>query len=72
MGKASSLVIDMGGKHTTVSAVHDGYALQKSVVHSPLGGDALSGVVAKYLENQKIDVRPRCAFREEAKERRRV
>ena len=67
VGKASSLVIDMGGKHTTVSAVHDGYALQKSVVHSPLGGDALSDVVAKYLENQKIDVRPRYAFTKKQK-----
>jgi len=67
VGKASSLVIDMGGRHTTVSAIHDGYALQKSVVRSPLGGDALSDVVAKYLENQKIDVRPRYAFTKKQK-----
>ena len=98
VGKASSLVIDMGGKHTTVSAVHDGYALQKPVVKEEssadferLAGtckpsadaassnvvclppmsitklDALSDVVAKYLENQKIDVRPRYAFTKKQK-----
>jgi len=67
VGKASSLVIDMGGKHTTVSAIHDGFALQKSVVRSPLGGEALTDVVLKYLEKKKVDVRPRYAFTKKQK-----
>ena len=67
VGKATSLVVDMGGKCTTVSAVHDGFALQKSVVRSPLGGEALTDVILKYLEKQKVDVRPRYAFTKKAK-----
>ena len=65
--KATSLVIDMGGKQTTVSAVHEGFALQKSVVRSALGGEALTDVVLKYLEKQKVDVRPPYSFTKKVK-----
>ena len=46
-GRATALVIDCGGAGTTVAAVHDGYALQKAVTRSPLGGDVITDVVLK-------------------------
>ena len=62
VGKASSLVIDMGGRNTTVTAVHEGFALQKSVVRSPLGGEGLTDAILAHLDKKKVDVRPRYAF----------
>ena len=54
----------MEGKHTTVSAVHDGYALQKSVVHSPLGRRRRRRrKVFRKSEDQRCG--HRCAFRSE-------
>ncbi len=38
-GRSTALVIDSGATHTTVTPVHDGYALQRAVVRTPLGGD---------------------------------
>ena len=67
VGKASSLVIDIGGRNTTVTAVHEGYALQKSVTRSPLGGEALTDVILARLEKQKVEVRPRYAFTKKEK-----
>ena len=62
-GRATSLVIDCGGSGTTVAAVHDGYAMQKAVTRSPLGGDAITDIVLKYLEKNKgVPVRPRYEF----------
>jgi actin-like protein 6A len=52
-GRATALVVDLGAGGTTVTAVHDGYALRKAVTRSPLGGDALTKVVLKYLEKTK-------------------
>ena len=62
-GRATALVVDLGAGGTTVTAVHDGYALRKAVTRSPLGGDALTKVVLKYLEKtKKVQVRPRYEF----------
>ena len=67
-GRATSLVIDCGGSGTTVSAVHDGYAMQKAVTRSPLGGDAITDIVLKYLEKtKKTPVRPRYEFKRKPK-----
>mmetsp|Transcript_8166 Transcript_8166/g.20251 ORF Transcript_8166/g.20251 Transcript_8166/m.20251 type:complete len:447 (-) Transcript_8166:267-1607(-) len=63
-GRASSLVIDCGGSGTTVAAVHDGYAMQKAMTRSPLGGDTITDLVLQYLEKTKgIPVKPRYSFR---------
>ena len=62
-GRATALVVDCGAGGTTVTAVHDGYALRKAVTRSPLGGDALTSVVLKYLEKvKKVPVKPRYEF----------
>lgn len=67
-GRATSLVIDCGGSGTTVAAVHDGYAMQKAVTRSPLGGDAITNILLKYLEKTKgVPVRPRYEFKRKPK-----
>lgn len=41
-----------------------GYAMQKAVTRSPLGGDAITDIVLKYLEKAKgIPVKPRYSFK---------
>lgn len=51
-GKATSLVVDLGGQGTTVSAVHDGYALTKGFIRTPLGGDMLADCMLRHIEQQ--------------------
>mmetsp|Transcript_30869 Transcript_30869/g.67419 ORF Transcript_30869/g.67419 Transcript_30869/m.67419 type:complete len:456 (-) Transcript_30869:65-1432(-) len=65
-GKATSLVVDIGGQGTCVTAVHDGYALTKSAVRTPLGGELLTDLMLKSIEKQGANVRPRYSFTREA------
>jgi actin-like protein 6A len=51
-GKATALVVDLGARGTTVTAVHDGYALTKSSLRTPLGGDLLTEMMLKSIEKQ--------------------
>ncbi|EFX05974.1 chromatin remodeling and histone acetyltransferase complexes subunit [Grosmannia clavigera kw1407] len=44
-GKASALVVDVGGAGTSVTAVHDGMVLRRSIQRSPAGGLYLSGQI---------------------------
>jgi len=57
-GKSSGLVLDSGGGTTCVAAVHDGYVLQRSIIKSLLGGDALTDIYLKTLEQKNIHIRP--------------
>ncbi|KAI0881458.1 Actin/actin-like protein [Annulohypoxylon maeteangense] len=59
-GKASALVLDVGGANTSVTAVHDGMILKRSIQKSPIGGMWLSQQVRHLWENSdpKIDVIP--------------
>jgi Actin and related proteins len=62
-GRATALVVDCGGGGTSVTAVHDGYALKQASARSPLGGDAITDIVLKYLEKKKAcPIRPRHEF----------
>ena len=62
-GRATALVVDCGGSGTSVTAVHDGYALKQASARSPLGGDAITDIVLKYLEKKKAcPIRPRHEF----------
>jgi len=65
-GKATALVVDLGARGTTVTAVHDGYALTKSSLRTPLGGDLLTEMMLKSIEKQQGAVRPRFSFLREA------
>jgi len=62
-GKATSLVVDLGGQGTTITAVHDGYALTKSTMRTPLGGELLSEVMLHSVEASGATVKPRYAFK---------
>lgn len=51
-GKASALVIDVGGAGTNVTAVHDGVVLRRSVQRSGAGGLYLSGQIREMWKAQ--------------------
>ncbi|CAK7197384.1 Actin-related protein 4 [Sporothrix eucalyptigena] len=51
-GKASALVIDVGGTGTNVTAVHDGVVLRRSVQRSAAGGLYLSGQIREMWKIQ--------------------
>ncbi|GBG88186.1 hypothetical protein CBR_g46675 [Chara braunii] len=62
-GRATSLVVDSGGGSTTVAAVHDGYVLQKAIVRSPIGGDALTEAMLNTVESMNVMIKPRYSFK---------
>ena len=59
-GKATSLVVDVGGANTSVTAIHDGIILKRSIQRSPVGGVWLSGQIRAMWEasEPKVDVVP--------------
>ncbi|KAK4451602.1 actin family [Podospora aff. communis PSN243] len=59
-GKATALVVDVGGANTSVTAIHDGMVLKRSIQRSPVGGVWLSGQIRSMLESNdpKVDIVP--------------
>lgn len=59
-GKASALVVDVGGSNTSVTAIHDGLVLKRSIQKSPVGGLWLSSQIRSLWENNdpKVDLVP--------------
>lgn len=59
-GKATALVVDVGGANTSVSAVHDGMMLKRSVQRSPVGGLWLSGQIRSMFDanEPKVNIVP--------------
>lgn len=59
-GKATALVLDVGGANTSVTAVHDGMVLKRSIQKSPVGGLFLSGQIRSLWESSepKVDIVP--------------
>ncbi|KAI1414866.1 actin-related protein, ARP4 class [Hypoxylon sp. FL1857] len=59
-GKASAIVVDVGGANTSVTAIHDGMILKRSIQKSPVGGLWLSQQIRTMWENNdpKIDIVP--------------
>ncbi|KAI0423434.1 chromatin remodeling and histone acetyltransferase complexes subunit putative [Xylaria sp. FL1042] len=59
-GKASALVIDVGGANTSVTAIHDGMILKRSIQKSPIGGLWLSQQIRTMWDNNepKVNVVP--------------
>ncbi|KAK6070416.1 chromatin remodeling and histone acetyltransferase complexes subunit [Seiridium cupressi] len=55
-GKASALVIDVGGAHTSVTAVHDGMILKRSIQKSPVGGIWLSSQIRSMWDSNEPKV----------------
>lgn len=52
-GKASALVVDVGGANASVTCVHDGMVLKRSVQRSPAAGLWLSNQVRSMLSNSE-------------------
>ncbi|KAK7984901.1 actin [Apiospora sp. TS-2023a] len=59
-GKASALVVDVGGANTSVTAVHDGMILKRSIQKSHVGGIWLSNQIRSMFDSSdpKIEVKP--------------
>ncbi|KAI1267679.1 chromatin remodeling and histone acetyltransferase complexes subunit putative [Xylariaceae sp. FL1019] len=59
-GKASALVIDVGGANTSVTAIHDGMVLKRSIQKSQIGGLWLSQQIRSMwaASDPKIDILP--------------
>ncbi|KAG6053269.1 NuA4 histone acetyltransferase subunit [Claviceps sp. LM77 group G4] len=49
-GKATALVVDVGGANTAVTAIHDGLILKRSIQRSPVGGLWLSSQIRSMWE----------------------
>lgn len=59
-GKATALVIDVGGANTSVAAIHDGMVLKRSIQKSPAGGLWLSSQIRNLWETSepKVNLTP--------------
>jgi actin-related protein 4 len=59
-GKATALVVDVGGANTSVTAIHDGMVLKRSIQRSPAAGIWLSGQIRSMWKNNdpKVDIVP--------------
>ncbi|PHH66997.1 hypothetical protein CDD81_4392 [Ophiocordyceps australis] len=59
-GKATALVIDVGGANTSVTAIHDGMVLKRSIQRSPVGGLWLSSQIRRMWETSdpKVSLTP--------------
>ncbi|KAK3335984.1 actin family [Cercophora scortea] len=59
-GKATALVVDVGGANATVTAIHDGMVLKRSIQRSPVAGLWLSNQIRTMWETNepKIDIVP--------------
>lgn len=62
-GRQTSLVVDAGHEGTTVTAVHDGFALEKSTVRSPLGGALLNRAMKASITKKGVLIRPHLSFK---------
>ncbi|KAK0735038.1 actin family [Lasiosphaeria miniovina] len=59
-GKATALVVDVGGANTSVTAIHDGTVLKRSIQRSPIGGLWLSNQIRSMWETSdpRVDLVP--------------
>ena len=55
-GKATALVVDVGGANTSVTAIHDGMVLKRSIQHSPAGGLWLSSQIRSMWDTSEPKV----------------
>jgi len=59
-GKATALVVDVGGANASVTAIHDGMVLKRSIQRSPVAGMWLSNQVRAMWDScePKVDIVP--------------
>lgn len=56
-GKATALVIDAGGANISVTAIHDGMVLKRSIQRAPIGGLWLSSQIRALWESSEPKVK---------------
>ncbi len=61
-GRSTALVLESGANCTHAVPVHDGYALQASLLRFDIGGNNLTEELTKALETRGVKVVPRYAF----------
>lgn len=57
-GRSTALVVDSGSTHTTVTPVHEGYAIHRAVVRTPLGGDYVTAQCRSFMAELGAEVVP--------------
>lgn len=57
-GKATALVVDMGHHNTSVTALHEGMVLKKSIQRTPLAGNWLSDQIRLMYAQQNVPLVP--------------
>ncbi|CAD7698505.1 unnamed protein product, partial [Ostreobium quekettii] len=62
-GRQTSVVVDSGHQGTTVAAIHEGYALLKSITWTPLGGKLLTECMLQCVDPDRSLIRPRYSFK---------
>eukprot|EP01087_Luapelamoeba_hula_P018236 TRINITY_DN5857_c0_g1_i1.p1 TRINITY_DN5857_c0_g1~~TRINITY_DN5857_c0_g1_i1.p1 ORF type:complete len:447 (-),score=67.43 TRINITY_DN5857_c0_g1_i1:9-1349(-) len=70
-GRSSALVVDSGGSTTSVAAVHEGYALTKTMMKNGISGDFLSSEYNRLYQSREGGpmIRPRyCLQKKEIRE----
>lgn len=53
LGRATSLVVDLGAGGTTITPVVDGYELKKAIINTEIGGNYIDEKLAELLRNEK-------------------
>lgn len=59
-GRSTALILDSGASQTVAVPIHDGYALQKGIIKSDLGGEYVTDKLLRHIEeNMKVPIIPR-------------
>ncbi|MCQ2815913.1 MAG: actin family protein [archaeon] len=66
-GKSNCLIFDSGHSNTYAVPIHDGYALQKSLIKSNIAGNYITHLVKEKLESKKVEVIPFFRIRKKRK-----
>lgn len=69
-GRSSAIVLDSGCYRTTATPVHDGYALQKSILRHQIGGETITDRFSAWLTQTfpETEVKPRFTFKRKFKQ----
>lgn len=61
-GRSTCLTLESGANTTYATPIHDGYALQPSMIKCDIGGSYLTEVVGDTLASKGINIAPKYAF----------
>lgn len=69
-GRSSAIVLDSGCTKTTATPVHDGYALQKSILRCAIGGETITERFEAWMAKtyKEVQVKPRFLFKRKFKQ----